>query len=746
MIRSVSLSELPSFGEDEVLNNLTTVNYVFGPNGSGKTSISRSLTPSLNGIANDYSHVKWGRESQTVKVYNRDYVNKTFTKAEERGVFLLGEDSKETFNQIKELQDALQKAEGKIENFRSMIETAQKELEVMRKDLRDKVWDRRSDIPEVLRHEMTGLNGGRDRCLELTLDKAAEFPDRGEETFESLLSKARVVFSNEIDEQPPIPPVPVLEWNEGNLREALRTPIVGSADVPLSDMIERLGISDWVREGVEHFHDPRNSATLCPFCQQTPPQNLSEQLTRLFDDTYQEKRSEIEQFKRELEAFDQSLTSYKKQNFDVLQYGGGSAEINQAFETVEVGLKSIATSLEQKMMKPSDAIEVGSVAQSHAVLVSIVDRANEEIKENNTIIRTRKDQRSIIIDNAWREFARGHLNDLITTFLKEKEKVDKKVNGLQEKIEQQEGFCQSHESKLRQLRAQTTSSEATIETINEMLEMSQFHSFKLAKAHHTKDGYRIVRDDAQTADIATLSEGERTFVTFLYFYHSLSEVKQEGETEKICAIIDDPISSLDGDIMFVVSALTRDLIQKVRQQKHDRVSQVFLLTHNTRFHEEVSYNHKGEESPEVKFYRIKKFSPEPNQMQDCGRKNPIRSAYQELWDEVAAARLCPDSRRPWLPNILRRILESYFSTLGGQRNLYEIGEGLPPSEKALHDALIAWSHSGSHTIVGAEVYAQSSVSNERWLEAFERVFQKTSNGAHWGHFEMMMREAEKYVQ
>lgn len=246
------------------------------------------------------------------------------------------------------------------------------------------------------------------------------------------------------------------------------------------------------------------------------------------------------------------------------------------------------------MMKPSDAIEVVSVAQSHAVLVSIVDRANEEIKENNTIIRTRKDQRSIIIDNAWREFVRGHLNDLITTFLKEKEKVDKKVNGLQEKIEQQEGFCQSHESELRQLRAQTTSSEATIETINEMLEMSQFHSFKLAKAHHTKDGYRIVRDDAQTADIATLSGGERTFVTFLYFYHSLSEVKQEGETEKICAIIDDPISSLDGDIMFVVSALTRDLIQKVRQQKHDRVSQVFLLTHNTRFHEEVSYNHKGE--------------------------------------------------------------------------------------------------------------------------------------------------------
>lgn len=566
MIKSVSLSELPSFGDKEVLDNLATINYVFGPNGSGKTSISRSLAPSLNGIDKDYSHVQWTSGPQTVKVYNRDYVNKTFTKAEERGVFLLGENSKETFNRIEKLQDDLQKAEEKIGSSRSAIETAQEELEVKREDLRDKVWERRSDIPEVLRREMTGLNGGRDRCLELTLDKAAEFPNRGEETFESLAPKAHVAFSKEIDEQPSILPVPVLEWDEENLREALRTPIVGSADVPLSDMIERLGISDWVREGVEHFHDPRNSATLCPFCQQTAPQHLGEQLARLFDDTYQEKRGEIEQFQRELEAFVQSLISYKKQNLDVLKYGGGSVEINQAFEAVEVGLKSIATSLEQKMMKPSDAIEVGSVAQSHAVLVSIVDRANEEIEKNNTIIRTRKDQRSIIIDNAWREFVRGHVNDLITTFLGEKEKVDKQVNGLQERIEQQEGLCQSYESELRQLRAQTTSSEATIETINEMLEMSQFHSFKLAKAHHTKDGYRIVRDNAQTADIATLSEGERTFVTFLYFYHSLSEVRQDEETEKICAIIDDPVSSLDGDIMFVVSALTRDLIQKVRQK------------------------------------------------------------------------------------------------------------------------------------------------------------------------------------
>lgn len=90
-------------------------------------------------------------------------------------------------------------------------------------------------------------------------------------------------------------------------------------------------------------------------------------------------------------------------------------------------------------------------------------------------------------------------------------------------------------------------------------------------------------------------------------------------------------------------------------------------------------------------------------------------------------------------------LRATFLPWVARGNLYEIGEGLTPTEKALHDALIAWSYRGSHTIVDAEVYVQSSTSNERWLEAFQRVFRKASDGAHRGHYEMIMREARKYV-
>lgn len=743
MIKKIILSGYPCFSGKAVLGGLAPVNYVFGPNGSGKTTISQSFAT----LDENDSHIAWTSEPQTVKVYNRGYVRKAFTNAdgEERGVFLLGEDSRETFERIKELEEHHEKTKERIEHRQRLIIEAESSLAGKSEVLAEAVWGRRSVIPEVIRREMTGLNGGKTQCLELTLQKARAFPERGSDSFEVLIPKAEVAFSKAASEAEPVPQAPAAPWDEAALQAALMSPIVGSADVALSEMIERLDISDWVQQGAEHLHGQESEPALCPFCQQIAPEGLADQLANIFDDTYQAKREAIEEFQFAIRQATETIATYKEQNLEVLKRCVEPTKVDRAFAAIELSLKGTITSIEQKMLKPSDIVDTVASAESYAALKDVVDLANQAIEDANAIVRDRKGQRPAILEAAWREFVRGHLDDLINAYFEDEELTVKKIDGIRGGIKLQKDFLHECETELRGLRAQTTSSEATIQTINDMLELSQFHSFKLEKAQRTKDGYRIIRDDGQPANVDTLSEGERTFITFLYFYHSLSEVRQDGESEKVCAVIDDPISSLDGDIMFVVSALTRDLIRSVRKEEHRRVSQVVLLTHNTRFHSEVSYEHKGEESPAVKFYRIRKFSPEPNEVDDCGQKNPIRSAYQELWDEVAAARTRPGSPMPWLPNVLRRILESYFSTLGGQGNLYEIGRDLGRTEKALHDALIAWSHSGSHTIVDTEIYTQPSSPNDLWLDAFERIFRRTSDGAHMGHYEMMMGEAQKYI-
>ena len=43
--------------------------------------------------------------------------------------------------------------------------------------------------------------------------------------------------------------------------------IVGSSESYLSSLIEKIGHSDWVRDGVKYYH---HSEGVCPFCQETP--------------------------------------------------------------------------------------------------------------------------------------------------------------------------------------------------------------------------------------------------------------------------------------------------------------------------------------------------------------------------------------------------------------------------------------------------------------------------------------------
>ncbi len=87
-----------------------------------------------------------------------------------------------------------------------------------------------------------------------------------------------------------------------------------------------------------------------------------------------------------------------------------------------------------------------------------------------------------------------------------------------------------------------------------------FSSFSLAESE--KEGfYKIVRPNGEDAK-ETLSEGEKTFITFLYFYHLLKGSNTEsGITENRIVVFDDPVSSLDSDILFIVSSLIKKLFK-----------------------------------------------------------------------------------------------------------------------------------------------------------------------------------------
>jgi len=245
----------------------------------------------------------------------------------------------------------------------------------------------------------------------------------------------------------------------------------------------------------------------------------------------------------------------------------------------------------------------------------------------------------------------------------------------------------------------------------------------------------LLRNDGTEAQ-TTLSEGEKNFVAFLYFYHLIkgSHIESGVLTNKI-VVFDDPISSLDSDVLFIVSTLIRDIIAEVRDNG-STIKQVFILTHNIYFFKEVTFNRNRQKNnllSEESFWIVKKR--DTVSYIEKQTQNPIKTSYELLWSEVSSERPNPST----IQNTIRRILENYFKILGGQ-DVNELYKKFNGSEKIICKSLCSWINDGSHSVFGDEDYNSIDEENvQKYLDIFRKIFDKTY---HISHYNMMMGISE----
>ena len=299
------------------------------------------------------------------------------------------------------------------------------------------------------------------------------------------------------------------------------------------------------------------------------------------------------------------------------------------------------------------------------------------------------------------------------------------------KIKQAEEDKRKKQAEIRALEKDTTSIQPTIDAINLLLKSFGFRGFSLAKSEKASH-YKIVRADG-TAAKETLSEGEKTFITFLYFYHLLKGSETEtGMTTDRIVVFDDPVSSLDSDVLFIVSNLIKGLFDEVRTGT-GHIKQVFVLTHNVYFHKEVTFNPRRTDGAmkEESFWIVKK----PDQFSTIQRhaSNPIRTSYDLLWAEVRN----PDRSNLTIQNTLRRILENYFKILGNI-NPDAICAKFEGKEKLICKSLFSWVNDGSHFAHDDLFVSIDDGMVETYLMVFRKIFEKTE---HTAHYKMMMGSA-----
>jgi wobble nucleotide-excising tRNase len=229
---------------------------------------------------------------------------------------------------------------------------------------------------------------------------------------------------------------------------------------------------------------------------------------------------------------------------------------------------------------------------------------------------------------------------------------------------------------------------------------------------------------------ATLSEGAKSFVCFLYFYHLLHGSMSDSDltTDRI-VVFDDPVSSLDSDVLFIVSTLIKRVLKEA-SEGIGQIKQAFLLTHNIYFHKEVSFdpNRGAESRAHETFWIVRKVNGVSRIVNY--KYNPIKTSYELLWSEVRS----PNRSNITIQNTLRRIIENYFKILGNI-DTNEIIAKFEGKDQQVCASLFSWVNDGSHSAHDDLYVSVDDQVVARYPDVFRRIFETTE---HHGHYRMMM--------
>lgn len=715
MITKINLPQCVPFTKQSELDEMKRVCFIFGPNGSGKTTISRLIYNEAQ--CEDSSVLEWnnGQDIKTY-VYNRDFVSKNF-KAEIPGIFTMGTENIEAKNKIDMLNEQIDKYQRKMEGMQEQYDQAQADLDQYESELVDECWQVKSELPEVLKKHWTGTNT-KAKLKEAVFSKIESLTQNDTlPNIDELESKALVIFDESVQAPAPLPPYKYTDLLDSENAPIFTRTIVGKENVAIGDLIKKLGNSDWVAQGRKYVN-----GDICPFCQQhSVDEKLKSELESFFDESYQTDISELkvaaENYKKCSNQLIEIATNISVTYKDFVD----SASLKMQIAELQRVVQNNTTQINKKLAEPSRIINVTSANAPCSEIAKLIDDAILKVNECKELVEHRKEEQKKLLDDLML-FTAIKTKERTKSLRGRKNNLQKKIDGLTKQIEKTNNYIIENVKNREEEEKRFTNIKETAEQINGLLQRFGFANFRISVTDDNKS-YQVVRNDGTLAN-DTLSEGEASFLTFLYFYHLMNgSFDSTGVNDRRIVVIDDPISSMDADVLFVVSSLVRKLAQEARHGE-GTTEQLIVLTHNITFHREVTYVRAGEGDAQTSYYAIRKVKGR-SIVEHCN-KNPVSSTYEMLWKDLCRS----DCNALTAQNVSRRITETFFRLVGVPDTDTIIAEMKSP-DREIARSLMLWANAGSHSAFDDETFVNTSETTDAYRETLRLLFKKANYESHY---------------
>jgi wobble nucleotide-excising tRNase len=727
-----------SYKEPVEITGLKKFNLFYGINGSGKTVLSQYLAKFTN-PGNEYkgSQINYDIEPD-IFVYNQDFIQENFWNNKYlRGIFTLGKSNVEAEKAIEQSQLEIKKLLGDDEENTYSInkkscEDKRKNLEhkqsQLKKELEDTIWAYKIKYENTqFSPFMKGLMGSKDKFCGYITNIEYHHKDH-----ELPINKRLEELEKELTQ---------LNTNDAEKKESLNTlynnlydyesdsifgkAIVGSQDSYLKGLIEEFNNEDWLIQGISNY---LNKSEICPFCTQPIQSELREKLNSHIDATYQRNIERLEAIRqdylKEKNETEKIITDLKR-----FEYFSGNNEFIALTEELKTRLENNLILIANKIKEPSQTVNLQDNSRLIEQINKIISIENENIRILNEKITNKEKSIEEIKTKFW-DLIRENLEPAISVYEQHKKNIEHDINQNDQELNKISAQIKTKYEIINEKQKETKNIEEAIKNINEQLKDFGIESFSIKKYEENQDNplYFISREGKpeDQNQFNTLSEGEKTLITFLYFVERTNglEVTQESkEFKNRIIVIDDPISSLSFNFIFDIAVL----IKEKYLHKKTKFSQIFILTHHLYFLHELFGNTHNDLPKDFSLHRIIKGS---HSIIKPINRSEIKNNYECYWQVIKDVK-AGTANPIVLPNAMRNILEHYFSFIHSKHKLIALIDELAESEKELgfksfHRYVDRSSHSDAVNIVDS-----NDIDVDKYLAYFEKIFIKAGYMEHF---------------
>ena len=723
MIGSISIKDVTSFSPENAVGidlDQKRVCLFYGHNGTGKTTIANFLQNPTDAdfflCSLDFLE---GHDPEII-VYNQRFVEENFLESSAQpGVFTLSKENKEAEEAIECAQNEIRRLEGDKKQVMKELGQIQSSRKQREEQIKNTTWSVKSKYEHTaLDYCLTGVKGSKDLLFNKARQTSAEQVDA---TFDELKREARELLDQNNTEKALIDQISI-DLSKIEHSSILKEIIVGSEESYLSHLIGKLGNSDWVKQGARYLEVEREK---CPFCQQKLHEDFEKEIRQLFNDAYQDKLDALKTIRREYanktEEFNRLMSADPFQD----DYVTGDTEFIRTKEKLTSTLDSNLSKIIQKYDSPSTPVELQETGTLFSKLNERILSIRARIEKFNDKVKNRNAHLNALKGKFW-TLVRAKYQDELTSFDSDISELNGQIATKKTELKAIDEEIKINNDVIRGNRKKITNIELSIENINRQLYSLGLEGFEIVKEPGDSSYYRLKRGRQTDNIYKSLSEGEKTLITFLYFIElcqgSLNSEAPVDIANRVI-VIDDPVSSLSHNYVYDIASIIHHKIIE------DKYKQIIVLTHSLFFfHEILRLKNASKSSPrDYKLFRVakNKFS----QVHEMARSE-IQNDYQSYWQAIKDARSGVASSII-LPNMMRNILEYYFAFIHRQDRLKEALDELEtedPEFKPLYRYINRESHADAINITDF-----GEIDPGRFLEKFRKVFKKTGFIQHYNN-------------